>query len=274
VRQVIERFDGRAAVLERVGETPYTRLMSSASGTVGFALPGAVAWVSDGPWGPVTCLLGTVARAADLLVALHGDGLHGAALRAAGLDADDGDAGPGAWTHLPLMPAAGVAPLQVRHRDDWEFRWLVGEPPHTLPAERLVRRLGPADHAEIDALLDAGNPASSSRPGQPRIRAWYGIRAADTGRLVACGADRSRNGVGFLAGITVDPAHRGQGLGPAVTAAMTRHLHAELGAVALGVTIDNTRAIGLYERLGFTETLTRTSFAVLPARIDAGREPR
>jgi ribosomal protein S18 acetylase RimI-like enzyme len=259
---VIERVQGRGAVLERAGDTAYTRLMTSAAGTVGFVRAGTLAWVSDGPWGPVTCILGTAADTADLLVALHVDGLHDEALRAAGLDADASDGGAGAWTHVPLMPAGWQGPLRVEHADNWEFRWLVGGVPPVLPGEERVHRLGPADSAEIDALLDAGNPRSSSRPGQVRVRGWYGIRDAGTGRRVACGADRSRNGVGFLAGITVDPAYRGMGLGAAVTAAMTRRLDAELGSVALGVSIGNARAIGLYERLGFTGRLTRTSFAV------------
>ncbi|WP_231925469.1 GNAT family N-acetyltransferase [Micromonospora purpureochromogenes] len=81
----------------------------------------------------------------------------------------------------------------------------------------------------------------------------------DGDRLVACGADRSRGDVGFLAGLTVAPDRRGRGLGAALTAGMARALAARYDHVALGVYTDNVGAIRLYRRLGFTGTLARSS---------------
>lgn len=81
---------------------------------------------------------------------------------------------------------------------------------------------------------------------------WYGIWADD--RLVACGADRSRGDIGFLAGLTVSPDQRGQGLGAALTAGMTRALLARYDTVGLGVYPSNVGAVRLYRRLGFTNT--------------------
>ncbi|SBT39856.1 GNAT family N-acetyltransferase [Micromonospora narathiwatensis] len=106
-------------------------------------------------------------------------------------------------------------------------------------------------------LLPESFPTTTSRPGDPRIVDWYGIHDGD--RLVACGADRSRGDVGFLAGLTVATDRRGRGLGAALTAGMTRALFARYDHVALGVYTDNVGAIRLYRRLGYTDTEPRTS---------------
>ena len=89
---------------------------------------------------------------------------------------------------------------------------------------------------------------------------WYGIRDGD--RLIACGADCTRGDVGFLAGLTVAPEHRGRGLGAALTAGLTRALAARYDVVALGVYPANTGAIRLYRRLGYTDSLALTSVRV------------
>ncbi|MDG4801578.1 GNAT family N-acetyltransferase [Micromonospora sp. WMMD980] len=75
----------------------------------------------------------------------------------------------------------------------------------------------------------------------------------------ACGADRSRGDIGFLAGLAVAPGHRGRGLGAALTAGMTRALFARYDHVALGVYPVNVGAIRLYRRLGFTGTAPRVT---------------
>ncbi|MGL4175090.1 MAG: GNAT family N-acetyltransferase [Dermatophilaceae bacterium] len=56
----------------------------------------------------------------------------------------------------------------------------------------------------------------------------------------------------MLAGIAVDPAHRGRGLGAAVTAYPTRRAVADTGACALGMFADSVGARRLYHRLGDT----------------------
>jgi GNAT superfamily N-acetyltransferase len=165
--------------------------------------------------------------------------------------------GPLPAAHLPYAPLAELAahlPPVYRY-EAWDFRWTSTPPGPQLAASEVVR-LTEADHDEITALLDAHHPGTSSRPGRRRIRCWYGIR--DGGRLVACGADSSR-GVGVLTGLTVAADRRGQGLGAALTTAMSRTLHEEFGVVSLGVEPDNVRAARLYERLGFTRRLPLVS---------------
>jgi ribosomal protein S18 acetylase RimI-like enzyme len=234
---------GRAAVLEAAGDTPYTRMNTSDEHTSGYVVDGTVGWISVGPWGPVVGTLGP--DAARLVATLYGAGLL------------DGTY----WLHLPPGQEDALAPVPVRHRDNWEFRWLASALPPSLPHEDAVEVLGGRDVADIDALLDAGYPETSSRPGKSGIRRWYGIRAT-SGELVACGADRSRNGVGFLAAITVAPDRRGTGLGAALTATMARRLAAEFDAVALGVTVENGLANALYQRLGFTGALRRVTYEI------------
>ena len=118
-------------------------------------------------------------------------------------------------------------------------------------------RLGVPDHPALAALIEDAFPTASSRPGDPAIVDWYGIHEGE--RLVACGADRSRSDVGFLAGLTVAPDRRGRGLGAALTAGMTRALLIRYDHVALGVYADNVGALRLYRRLGFTGALQRSS---------------
>ncbi len=66
---------------------------------------------------------------------------------------------------------------------------------------------------------------------------------------------RTAAGAGHLTGIVVDPAHRGQGLGTAVTAGLTRaaiERPARMpGVSTLGMYSDNDSARPLYRRLGY-----------------------
>jgi GNAT superfamily N-acetyltransferase len=237
----VEEHHGRAAVLAVAGDSAYVRSMTSDTApTVGYCLGGAVAWTSTGPWGPLACVLGPDAAAAALFDRLYLEGRL----------ADVG------YCHLPLDVRPQHVPLNPLDR--WEARTLVGPPP-TTARDGDVEAID--DPEAINALLAEALPHSSTHAGEAQVRAWYGVRAPD-GCLLACGADRSGNGVGVLAGIGVRPDAWGQGLGAAVTAVMTQRLHAEFGVVTLGVTIGNARATTLYDRLGFTEVLPRAGYRI------------
>jgi ribosomal protein S18 acetylase RimI-like enzyme len=224
----------RQAVLAAAGNTPYARLMMSSSVT-GFAADGARAWTSVGPWGPIACVLGPVDAASVLVSRLLADG---------------------SLADIPHLHAPVGSPVPLRHLEDWEMRTLVGPPPPLVPGVDVA----PVDDAAaIKEVLAAALPHSSSRPGDRGVRAWYGVWDTD-GTLLACGADRSANGVGNLVAIAVRPGAWGRGLGAAVTAAITARLYAEFGDVVLGVSVGNDRAIALYDRLGFTDTMLRASY--------------
>ncbi|MGL5850223.1 MAG: GNAT family N-acetyltransferase [Phycicoccus sp.] len=144
--------------------------------------------------------------------------------------------------HLSLDPHRG---------GDWDWMWTRTSPPY-LAVEARVRVLGPHTRDELVAFLGAASPRTHGQPFARAAQVWVGIRTAE-GRLVACGgSETSEAGTPVLAGIAVDPARRGEGLGAAVTAYLTRRAVAGTGACALGMFADNAVARRLYHRLGYT----------------------
>ncbi|SNT66126.1 FR47-like protein [Asanoa hainanensis] len=228
-----EPLVGRDAVLAAVGAHPYARLTTGDTDDVtGVRVGSTVVWVTRS--GTAVCALGDGAVAASAIPLVA--------------------AGSARWWHLPRMAGALPAEVQVKFRDEWDFRW-TSEPPPIRAGEERAEPV--EDDAAISALLDVAFPSTTTRPGDSRVRTWWGIR--DGADLVACAADRSRGGVGFLSGIAVHPSARGRGLGAALTAALTRRLVAELGIAALGVMTDNVPANTMYEALGYTSSIPRTS---------------
>ncbi|SCG60605.1 FR47-like protein [Micromonospora echinaurantiaca] len=235
-------LEGRDAILAAAGHHPYARHALWRGGRPrGWQRDGALVWLLPADHGPAGGALGAATAAVEVAARL----------------AAAGALTPGQWLHLPrLAPAALDGRLAVDRQDEWDFQWTTSAPPPQPDEERVVR-LTEADHPALAELIDRAFPSTTSRPGDPRVVDWYGIRDGD--RLVACGADRSRGDIGFLAGLTVAPDRRGRGLGAALTAGMTRALFADHDTVALGVYTANVGAVRLYRRLGFTNTLPRSS---------------
>jgi ribosomal protein S18 acetylase RimI-like enzyme len=234
-----EPLTGRDAVVAATGAHPYARLTTAGTPDVTGVRDGStVVWITPGP---VLSGLGDGAVAAANVRKLVADGRLGGAR----------------WWHLPRLAESAPPDVTVRVRDDWDFRWTRDAPPARPGEDRAAQT---DDDAGITALLDTAFPETTTRPGDPRVRAWWAIR--DGGRPVACAADRSRGGVGFLSAIAVHPDARGRGLGAALTAALTRALVAEHGIVALGVMTDNTVANGLYKSLGYVSSVPRTSIGL------------
>ena len=158
---------------------------------------------------------------------------------------------------LPRGSAAHL-PAWVGHAGvDWDFRWL--DTP--LPVRAQDPDVGAVeDDPAVAALLAAGNPDASVRPGDPQARRWWGVRDRD-GSLTACAADTSAaTAVGHLSAVTVRPDRRGRGLGRAVTVALTNDLLGQgCDVVTLGMYSANTAARALYDALGFADTHHFTS---------------
>ena len=102
-------------------------------------------------------------------------------------------------------------------------------------------------------LADALRPVvqAAGRPGGP-LRHFV-LRDGDgRGAVRACGSLADGGGAAGLANIATRPEHRGLGLGHAMTLALLREARAEGHDTA--VLSATPEAVGLYRRVGFTET--------------------
>ncbi|MCM0620055.1 GNAT family N-acetyltransferase [Nocardioides bruguierae] len=181
----------------------------------------------------------------------------------------------------PLIPRPGrvsveetsfaALPASWRYAPSGHWHWMLTRTaPRHVPGEDAVTRLRTegddlADVDALEALLDVANPDSFARAGTPGVEGWLGVRGSD-GSLVAAGAiHRDPDGTGHLRGVTTHPAHRGRGLGAAVSAALTRWaLAGAAGTATLGVYVDNAPALAVYDRLGFTTHHTFVSGRPVP----------
>lgn len=64
------RLDGRTAVLAAAGDNPYTRMTTEGVAVTGYQVEGTVAWLGQGPFGPVACAVGDADQAARLFIDL------------------------------------------------------------------------------------------------------------------------------------------------------------------------------------------------------------
>lgn len=225
---------GRDALLEATGHHPYVMLTTTGDVT-GYRAGGLLAWVDRDRDRPQVWALGDGPAAVEFVLAMGGDAT---------------------WAHLPPLTPAQAAPLRSDIHDDWDHLVTRTAPPPAAGTDRVVP-LDPSADPEVDALLDVAFPASTSRPGDPRVRRWYGVRHGTD--LIAVAADRSRGGIGYIAGVAVHPEHRRRSWGTVVTTALTRLLHEEFSGCSLSVMSDADGPRRLYERLGYGEPLARTS---------------
>lgn len=251
-----------AALLEAGQNDPFLRLeIPQTFDGPGYALGGAgsagavVIQRVSAMRGPGVLLTGAPEAAAELLHEVVATGLWAEfPHRAITADADV----------LPNIEAV----LDLGTGGDWDWMWTESEPPEVAGEDR-VEALTEDDHGALAELINTHNPGSDGRPGEVEGQRWLGIRDAD-GRLVACGVDEP-NLAGFpvLAGITVNAAERGRGLGKAITAALTRGSVARDGLCTLGMYATNTVARGLYHSLGYTTVHQWRSRAVVGVRESA-----
>jgi hypothetical protein len=185
----------RAALLDLLDGHPYARLTSGGDQVRAYRRDGAVVWIARGSHRPVAASMGE---------------RHGAVALFADLAAE-GSLDQVTWLHLPRVePDEARALPPAEQHDHWDYQWTTVAP--AVPdAAAMVALDRERDRAAIEAVLDDALPDSTSRPGDPRVRAWYGLR--EDGDLVAVAGDRSMCGVGFLAGIAVRTDRQGPGAG-------------------------------------------------------------
>jgi len=226
-------LSGPDEVLKALDGHAYARFSTAMAADVGgLTGDGAVLWWGATGFGRIAHAFGPAAAIAGLVEA--------------------GRAAMGAvrWINMPR-------PEGVLSDRAWDFRWTTSVP--GLDPDREV--VGVEGDDEIDALLDEAFPDSSVRPGHPLVIGWYGVRAG--GRLAAVAADRSgrppgsdaRPTVGAIGGLAVHPDFRGQGLGKALSAALTGRFVRDYGLSTLGVYPENVAAQRMYESLGYQESL-------------------
>ena len=150
---------------------------------------------------------------------------------------------------------------------------------HALRATGARRRgrvvaLGAHD-PRIPELLAVASPDAMIRPGDPRIRGWWGVtsgslgrqhRGPDTGedahraddQLIAIAAVTSmRPGIPHLGSVATHPDWRGRGLSRDLCARLTRDALAEgAPAVTLGMHAANRSARAVYSSLGLRRSAT------------------
>ncbi|GAA1926763.1 hypothetical protein GCM10009737_30780 [Nocardioides lentus] len=163
------------------------------------------------------------------------------------------------WRLILDEASAGALPPAWRPAEPRSWHWMLTTqappaPPAPPPAVEEVDLASDSGQgaAAVDAVLDAAMPETHARPGTAGIECWLGVRGAD-GVLAGVGAlARQPDGTGNLRGIAVLPSYGGQGLGTALSAALTRRALAGASGVAtLGVYVDNAPALAVYDRLGF-----------------------
>jgi ribosomal protein S18 acetylase RimI-like enzyme len=163
-------------------------------------------------------------------------------------EAEAGAAGAGAGAEVEAVAADG---------QDEPSQWdamRCDAPPPVQPGEERVQRI--EDLAALQEFLDRVNPHHSVRADHPEVERWLGARDAVSGELLAVGAfTRRRRGTAYLASIATAEAARGQGLGAAVTAALTRHAFTSGDTTCtLAHYHPNEPARRIYLRLGYRTT--------------------
>jgi ribosomal protein S18 acetylase RimI-like enzyme len=176
-------------------------------------------------------------------------------VNATGLVFDSPQHPPAGWTVI-----VGAPLLQMIHEDG---RMAAASPSQS--ASREILELTLADAPEMVAL------AQLTKPGPFGLRTrelgtYLGIR--HEGRLVAMAGERLRvPGFTEISAVCTHPDHLGRGHAAALMTTLMERIQGQGEVPFLHVREDNTRAIALYERLGFRKRVL-LHFAVVqkPAR--------
>jgi ribosomal protein S18 acetylase RimI-like enzyme len=150
--------------------------------------------------------------------------------------AEDGDAPPG-WRTISGCP---LLQMVVSAEDR----------PEPRSTDAAIVPIGMDDIDDIMALITATKPGPFA-PQTPTLGLYIGIRAPETGALIAMAGERLRPpGYVELSAVAVDPHHRGKGYAGALLATLVDMAFSRGDVPFLHVLPDNP-AIKLYQNLGF-----------------------
>ena len=198
----------------------------------GYAFSSTDAYSGEPCWLNVVGSVRAAAALAEIALAELGERCCGiTAPRGFDLVRPDGAQEPGLWD---LMRCDAAPPVQ--------------------PGEDRAARV--ESLAAVQAFLDRVNPHHSVRSDHPEVELWMGVADEASDALLAVGAlTRRPHGTGYLASIATAPEARGQGLGGAVTTALTRYAFAAGDRICtLAHYHPNEPARRLYQRLGYRTT--------------------
>ncbi|MGO1974477.1 MAG: GNAT family N-acetyltransferase [Propionibacteriaceae bacterium] len=164
--------------------------------------------------------------------------------------------------HLTRLRSQSVSTVQehraIAHQvldlstgGDWDWMWTTDPPPRHPVEVQVVPLDDRRDAEEINTFSARHNARIWAAAGTGRLVHWLGVRDSHGALIAVGGSEREASGAPHLAGIVTDTALRGQGLGTAVSAALTRWALVDFGACTLGMYSDNTVARRVYERLGY-----------------------
>lgn len=140
----------------------------------------------------------------------------------------------------------------------------------------------PGSTADVVSLTDADAPemralAALTQPGPfltdtHRLSVFLGIKAQ--GRLIAMAGERLRPpGNAEVSGVCTHPDYRGRGYAGMLMRQVVARIAARGETPYLTAYTDNTRAIALYETLGFVTRRTLTAMVLVPGqRSDRGED--
>jgi predicted GNAT family acetyltransferase len=117
-----------------------------------------------------------------------------------------------------------------------------------------VEPLSASDADDVMELVERTQPGPFER-GTLRMGTYRGRR--EDGRLIAMAGERMKlSGYTEVSAVCTSPDHQGRGLGEALVRSVAVPIQQAGDVVFLHVLESNTRAIGLYERMGFRTSRT------------------
>lgn len=130
--------------------------------------------------------------------------------------------------------------------------------------EKGIEQLGIADADEMLALTELTRPGPFGKR-TVELGTYLGIR--DGGRLVAMAGERLRMpGFTEVSAVCTHPEFQGRGMARRLISAIVRGITERGDTPFLHVARENTRAIRVYEELGFKTRILQTAFAL--RRVD------